>query len=73
MVSTRAIVTYDPEDDSADPVFKMEDLEVDEPLEDEVLVQMIATGICHTDIYNAVHRRDGNARILGHEGIADRI
>jgi Zn-dependent alcohol dehydrogenase len=35
------------------------------PLEDEFLVEMIATGVCHTDIsgYGGIY-----PRVLGHEG-----
>ena len=47
----------------------IEDLELDEPRRDEVLVRMIASGVCHTDA--AV--RDGVIptplpAVLGHEG-----
>lgn len=37
-----------------------------EPKEDEFLVEMIATGVCHTDIsgYGGIY-----PRILGHEGM----
>jgi Zn-dependent alcohol dehydrogenase len=36
------------------------------PLEDEFLVEMIATGVCHTDIfgYGGIY-----PRVLGHEGM----
>ena len=30
--------------------FTMTEVELDEPREDEVLVRMVATGLCHTDI-----------------------
>jgi aryl-alcohol dehydrogenase len=47
----------------------IEDLELGEPQEDEVLVRVIATGVCHTDI----GMRDAPDRVpkpivLGHEG-----
>jgi aryl-alcohol dehydrogenase len=47
---------------------KIEALELDPPRADEVLVRLVATGICHTDI--AVHRREDSPlpSILGHEG-----
>jgi Zn-dependent alcohol dehydrogenase len=66
MVSTRALVTYGPDNASA-PLFKMENLEVDEAGEYELLVQMVATGICHSDIHIAA-RADNCPKILGHEG-----
>ena len=36
-------------------VFKLDSLEIDAPRADEVLVEIAATGICHTDL----HARDG--------------
>lgn len=46
--------------------WKMEDLWTREPREDEFLVEMIATGICHTDMlgYGGIY-----PRVLGHEGV----
>jgi len=67
MVSTHALVTHAPENGSKDPVFNMEELDVDEPGEYELLVQMVATGICHSDIYYALHSIDSRT-VLGHEG-----
>ncbi len=49
--------------------FVLEDVEVDEPRADEVLVKIVAAGICHTDI--AVRNQDINLplpMVLGHEG-----
>ncbi|KAH7095282.1 putative alcohol dehydrogenase [Paraphoma chrysanthemicola] len=45
--------------------WKFEDLLTREPREDEFLVEMIATGVCHTDIsgYGGIY-----PRVLGHEG-----
>ena len=50
-------------------VFRVEDIELDAPRSDEVLVKITATGICHTDL----HARDGYFAMLypavyGHEG-----
>ncbi|MEO8962281.1 MAG: alcohol dehydrogenase catalytic domain-containing protein [Ginsengibacter sp.] len=45
--------------------FSIEEIEVDEPAADEVLVQIKAAGICHTD-YDSL--RWGKQMILGHEG-----
>lgn len=43
------------------------DLLTREPKEDEFLVEMIATGVCHTDIsgYGGIY-----PRVLGHEGMS---
>src|SRR5262245_1494191 len=48
--------------------FKLETLTLDPPRPDEVLVRIVATGVCHTDI--AVQHRIGTPvpAILGHEG-----
>jgi S-(hydroxymethyl)glutathione dehydrogenase / alcohol dehydrogenase len=48
----------------------IEDVDIDEPLDREVLVRTVATGVCHSDL----HMVDGNMRpgpqpvVLGHEG-----
>ena len=50
--------------------FRIEQLELDEPRDDEVLVRIVAVGICHTDLAG----RDGHLPIppppsvFGHEG-----
>lgn len=45
--------------------WELTDLLTREPNEDEFLVEMIATGVCHTDIsgYGGIY-----PRVLGHEG-----
>jgi aryl-alcohol dehydrogenase len=50
----------------AGPV-QIESLELEGPREDEVLVRLIATGICHTDI-DFCHDWSGPPVVLGHEG-----
>lgn len=44
----------------------LEELLTREPAEDEFLIEMIATGVCHTDIsgYGGIY-----PRVLGHEGL----
>lgn len=56
--------------------FRLETLELDEPRPDEVLVRVVATGMCHTDL----HVRDQAIptplpAVLGHEGagIVERV
>jgi aryl-alcohol dehydrogenase len=55
---------------------KMESLEMDGPRDDEVLVRLVASGICHTDIAfcDQWGSADG-ALVLGHEGagVAERV
>ncbi len=48
---------------------KFEDVELDGPRADEVLVRMVATGICHTDLKAAsVFPFVPRPVVLGHEG-----
>lgn len=58
-IPAKGIVAYDQHS------WKLENLLTREPLEDEFLVEMIATGVCHTDIsgYGGIY-----PRVLGHEG-----
>ena len=53
----------------------LETLDIEEPRPGEILVRMVATGICHTDI--SVHERDRSPKpiVLGHEGagIVERV
>lgn len=58
-VPCRGIVAYTQHD------WKLEDLLTREPKEDEFLIDLIATGVCHTDIsgYGGIY-----PRVLGHEG-----
>ncbi|MBL7499421.1 NDMA-dependent alcohol dehydrogenase [Frankia sp. CNm7] len=68
MVSTRAALLFGPGQD-----YKIETVELDEPRAGEVLVQMKATGLCHSD----EHARTGDMPmphypvICGHEGAAE--
>jgi len=49
---------------------KAESLEMEGPRDDEVLVRIVASGICHTDIryVDNWYRESDGAVILGHEG-----
>ncbi|MGE5253089.1 MAG: alcohol dehydrogenase catalytic domain-containing protein, partial [Planctomycetaceae bacterium] len=48
---------------------KIEPLEMEGPRDDEVLVRLVASGICHTDIdFVDGWEEADNAVILGHEG-----
>lgn len=54
---------------SASPAFRIEDIALEDPRDDEVLVRLVATGICHTDMV----ARDQiypvpQPIVLGHEG-----
>jgi aryl-alcohol dehydrogenase len=63
-VRTRAAVVH-----QSGGSFTLEDVEIDNPRPDEVLVRIVASGICHTDIA----ARDGLfakqfPAVFGHEG-----
>src|SRR5664279_4685039 len=68
MVSTRAALLYGPGQD-----YKIETIEIDPPAAGEVLIQMKATGLCHSD----EHARTGDMPmphypiICGHEGAGE--
>jgi aryl-alcohol dehydrogenase len=48
---------------------KIESLEMEGPRDDEVLVRLVASGICHTDIdFVGDWEESDNAIVLGHEG-----
>ena len=47
--------------------FTIEEVDIDTPRADEVLVRNVATGICHTDIAVRDHPR-ATPLVLGHEG-----
>lgn len=53
--------------------FEMEQLVLDEPRSNEVLVRLVATGLCHSDIYFS--QVGGVPIVLGHEGasIVERV
>jgi aryl-alcohol dehydrogenase len=55
---------------SGDGEFSVEDVEVGEPRPDEVLVRMVATGMCHTDLLSRELPPDffGGPQVYGHEG-----
>lgn len=63
-IPCKGIVAYNQHD------WRYVDLLTREPLEDEFLIEMIATGVCHTDIsgYGGIY-----PRVLGHEGNKQRI
>jgi aryl-alcohol dehydrogenase len=49
--------------------FSLEEVELEGPRADEVLVRIVATGICHTDIHLKDSLPDGMfPRVFGHEG-----
>lgn len=53
---------------SASPAapFVIQSVDLDEPRADEVLVKMVATGVCHTDLF--AKGRAARPIVLGHEG-----
>jgi aryl-alcohol dehydrogenase len=48
--------------------FVLEELDLDEPRADEVLVRLVATGICHTDLFSRDHWPGALPAVFGHEG-----
>ncbi|MEU4244512.1 NAD(P)-dependent alcohol dehydrogenase [Actinoplanes sp. NPDC026619] len=48
--------------------FTFQDLELDDPRPDEILVRVEAVGLCHTDLAMKGMFPDGVAAVLGHEG-----
>ena len=46
----------------------IETLDLEEPRADEVLVRVVATGICHTDLHEHPGRHAPQPIVLGHEG-----
>lgn len=65
--SARAIVSYPPVEGRK---WQLEDVTFKKIREDELLVEMVATGICHTDlVYGSMVQLAGpGPRVLGHEG-----
>lgn len=68
-METQAIVSHEPKDGQV--VWRMEKVELNQTKDDELLVEIVATGICHTDIFfsSLDKGRIGiYPRVLGHEG-----
>lgn len=67
--TTQAIVAYPPTKPGAQNL-KLEDVSIRELKDDEVLVKMLASGICHTDIVIgcAPEGYMNYPKVLGHEG-----
>jgi len=47
---------------------QLEQVELEEPRADELLVRIVATGICHTDVHEHPGRHSPQPIVLGHEG-----
>ncbi|KIW94816.1 uncharacterized protein Z519_04794 [Cladophialophora bantiana CBS 173.52] len=49
--------------------FEVKEVQLNDMRPDEIVVRMIATGVCHTDVATSIgHRGPGLPAILGHEG-----
>jgi aryl-alcohol dehydrogenase len=48
--------------------FAMEQVRLDDPRPDEILVRLVAVGVCHTDLATKSLYPDGVPVVLGHEG-----
>jgi aryl-alcohol dehydrogenase len=55
--------------------FSIEELEIDEPREDEILVRVVGVGLCHTDLVFKMSQTIAPPAVFGHEGsgIVDRV
>ncbi len=63
MITTAAVVT------EPGGAFQLREVELDDPRPDEIVVKMVATGICHTDIsVRDTLPADMFPRVFGHEG-----
>lgn len=73
MVMTKAIVAREPVPPSS-VNWSLEDVDIHPPGDDEILVEMRASGICHTDIVltSVPNGAFGIAypKVAGHEGIS---
>lgn len=63
----RGIVSYPPLEDGILDL-RLEDLSIRDIEEDECLVEIVATGLCHTDLGIASRTDSIFPRVLGHEG-----
>ncbi|EXJ79941.1 hypothetical protein A1O3_08227 [Capronia epimyces CBS 606.96] len=67
--STRALVSYEPT--TASQVdWRLEDVSLREPKDDELVIRLVATGICHTDLVFGSLPTPFTTypKVLGHEG-----
>ncbi|MEZ0581063.1 NAD(P)-dependent alcohol dehydrogenase [Nocardioides sp. MH1] len=52
-----------------EPAFTFADVEIDDPRDDEVLVRVVATGLCHTDLHvPTMLPAEMFPTVMGHEG-----
>ncbi|KAM3594905.1 uncharacterized protein V6R79_015616 [Siganus canaliculatus] len=65
VIKCKAAVAWEPNK----PVV-IEEIEVAPPQENEVRIKIVATGVCHTDLYHLFEgmHKDGFPVVLGHEG-----
>ena len=70
-MSARAIVSYEPAQVGT-PNWKLEDVTLRSLQSNELLIRLVATGICHTDlIFGAAPLEMGPyPKVLGHEGMS---
>ena len=56
-------------------LFKVEERSIPEIREDEMLVKVMAVGICGTDVHKAIHQTVPEGTVLGHEvsGIVEKV
>ena len=66
--TTRALVAYEPQNGRLN--WKLQNVELRELNADELLVRVVAVGICHTDLIFGMWPSDQipYPKVLGHEG-----
>lgn len=67
-ITARAIVAHEPIDNK--PSWKIEDVTLRALKPNELLIRIIATGICHTDLVFGASPKEAISypKVLGHEG-----
>jgi Zn-dependent alcohol dehydrogenase len=67
--STRAIITHPPKDNAPD--WQLQNVYIRDPNAHEVLVRIVASGVCHTDLVFSMTPVESGLvypKVLGHEG-----
>ncbi|XP_034531059.1 alcohol dehydrogenase 1-like [Notolabrus celidotus] len=65
VIKCKAAVAWEP-----NKPLVMEEIEVAPPMANEIRIKVVATGVCHTDLYHLFEsmHKDGFPVVLGHEG-----
>ncbi len=68
-ISARALVAYEPKNGHMN--MKLQNVTLRELKPDELLVRIVATGVCHTDLFFGMLPKEVRPypKVLGHEGL----